>query len=235
VSVSLDSSDPAIHDDFRCHPGAHRKALEAIRLLREREVTVNVDYTATRVNRQGLEELLPLVSPYGVKSLFLKRFRPLGRGRRNAERLALTLAEYRESVLQLIGSCSGSGTEVCFEDPAVYAYCLKAGVGGVRLDGLYGRFGCLAGVVWLGLQPNGDVTPCPLLNLPVGNIQSEDLATALARSPIMARLLDRNDRGGKCGTCDDRWRCGGCRAHADAATGDPFAEDPFCLRALAVE
>lgn len=100
------------------------------------------------------------------------------------------------------------------------------------MDGLYPHFGCLAGRVWLGLQPNGDVAPCPLLNVPLGNLLQQDLRDMLGASEVMGRLLNRDDRAGRCGTCDDRWRCGGCRAHAFAVSGDMFAEDPFCLLSL---
>ena len=87
----------------------------------------------------------------------------------------------------------------------------------------------------MGLQPNGDITPCPLLNVVVGSVLRDDLPPLLEGSGIMTRLMNRDDRGGRCGNCDDRWKCGGCRAHAHAVSGDCFAEDPFCLRSLVVE
>ncbi|HOI11263.1 MAG TPA: radical SAM/SPASM domain-containing protein, partial [Myxococcota bacterium] len=34
--------------------------------------------------------------------------------------------------------------------------------------------------------------------------------------------------GGRCGACEFRNVCGGCRARAYAVTGDVFAEEPFC-------
>jgi hypothetical protein len=41
-------------------------------------------------------------------------------------------------------------------------------------------------------------------------------------------LLRRRELGGRCGRCEYRLVCGGCRARALAATGDPLAEDPAC-------
>jgi MoaA/NifB/PqqE/SkfB family radical SAM enzyme len=44
------------------------------------------------------------------------------------------------------------------------------------------------------------------------------------------RALRRTDLfGGRCGRCEYRDPCGGSRARAYAATGDPLAEDPLCL------
>ncbi|MEK7853963.1 MAG: hypothetical protein AAB272_03350, partial [candidate division NC10 bacterium] len=34
--------------------------------------------------------------------------------------------------------------------------------------------------------------------------------------------------GGKCGPCEFKTVCAGCRARAYAATGDFLAEEPFC-------
>ncbi len=34
---------------------------------------------------------------------------------------------------------------------------------------------------------------------------------------------------GKCGLCEYRRLCGGCRARAYAMTGDAFGEEPFCV------
>ena len=33
---------------------------------------------------------------------------------------------------------------------------------------------------------------------------------------------------GRCGECEYRDLCGGCRARALASSGDPLAEDPWC-------
>jgi MoaA/NifB/PqqE/SkfB family radical SAM enzyme len=41
-------------------------------------------------------------------------------------------------------------------------------------------------------------------------------------------LRTADDLGGKCGACPFRRVCGGSRARAYAASGDPMAEDPGC-------
>ena len=40
---------------------------------------------------------------------------------------------------------------------------------------------------------------------------------------------------GKCGECEYREACGGCRGRAYAYSGDYLAEDPVCLRDLMTE
>ena len=51
--------------------------------------------------------------------------------------------------------------------------------------------------------------------------------TTFGRAPFRT-LRDPVRLGGRCGRCEYRERCGGSRARAYAATGDPLAEDPGC-------
>ncbi|MDJ0850746.1 MAG: radical SAM protein [Myxococcota bacterium] len=231
--VALDSGDAAIHDCFRAREGSHAKALRAIRLLRERDVNVNVNYVASRMTRVHIEKLQPLLNEMGVTNILVNRFRPFGRANENLEALAISQKEYLETVEDLIASYQGPGAKLSFEDPTVYAYLRSnASVGsrdGIQWDGGYAVVGCQAGIVNLGILPNGDVTPCAFLHVPIGNIAEDDLDVIVNRSGLLRRILDRDDRGGKCGGCEKRWQCGGCRAHAFAASGDALAEDPFCV------
>ena len=41
-------------------------------------------------------------------------------------------------------------------------------------------------------------------------------------------MRDRDALEGKCGYCNYRFVCGGCRARAYAVTGNYMAEEPFC-------
>ena len=233
VVVGFDSARSDLHDQLRGHAGAHAEALRAIRLLREKDVKVNVNYVATRMTRDGLDGLLPAASDLGVNAVLVNRFRPLGRGRQSRRRLALTLEEYRDTVEGLLRSYPGAGTRLSFEDPAFYAYCRQGEhQDKIDWDGAYAVCGCQAGILCLGVLPNGDITPCAFLHVPIGSILRDDLDVIVARSGLLKRLLDRNERGGQCGTCEERWRCGGCRAHAYAASGDCLGEDPFCLYSL---
>jgi MoaA/NifB/PqqE/SkfB family radical SAM enzyme len=65
--------------------------------------------------------------------------------------------------------------------------------------------------------------------LTAGNVRTAD-PVALYRYSGVFRALRRTDLfGGRCGRCEYRDPCGGSRARAYAATGDPLAEDPLCL------
>jgi radical SAM protein with 4Fe4S-binding SPASM domain len=106
--------------------------------------------------------------------------------------------------------------------------------------------GCLAGLYYCRVYPNGDVTPCPYLPIKLGNIREQTFSEIWFNSPVMKDLRDFDKLKGKCGICEDRSLCGGCRARAyglssdfidfcgdlhepAGLTGDYLEQDPWCI------
>jgi radical SAM protein with 4Fe4S-binding SPASM domain len=75
----------------------------------------------------------------------------------------------------------------------------------------------------------GDVQPSGFLPLTVGNVRARPLSHWYREHPLFRALRDPGSLRGRCGRCEHRGRCGGSRAAAYAATGDPFGEDPGCV------
>lgn len=76
---------------------------------------------------------------------------------------------------------------------------------------------------------NGEVHPCPGVNISVGTIRQNSLREILSSSPVIQDL--RNIRArikGECRTCEKLDYCYGCRGHAYQVTGDYLAEDQLC-------
>jgi len=74
----------------------------------------------------------------------------------------------------------------------------------------------------------GDVSPSGFLPLVVGNVRDANLVEIYRSSPLFQDLRDPDRLHGRCGRCEYRSLCGGSRARAYAATGDPLGEDPAC-------
>ncbi len=91
-----------------------------------------------------------------------------------------------------------------------------------------GAGGCPAGTHYMGIRPNGDVTPCPYLPVFAGTLRSASLADLWTSSALFADIRRRTSLGGRCGACEMNGHCGGCRARAYGMTGDLMAEDPLC-------
>jgi radical SAM protein with 4Fe4S-binding SPASM domain len=91
-----------------------------------------------------------------------------------------------------------------------------------------GAGGCPAGTHYMGIRPNGDVTPCPYLPVFAGSLRSSSLADLWTSSGLFIGIRRRSALGGRCGACEMNAHCGGCRARAYGMTGDLMAEDPLC-------
>jgi len=146
--------------------------------------------------------------------------------------------QYRRIVLRH-GSGAPSGTA---ERGALYAE-LHDRLGGlgiplrVRADGITAASGAGhrrpplvvgdgQGVVFI--SSRGDVQPSGFLPLVAGNVRDRPLAEIYADSELFRSLRDPEQLRGRCGRCEYRDSCGGSRARAFAANGDPLAEDPGC-------
>ena len=90
-----------------------------------------------------------------------------------------------------------------------------------------GAGGCPAGTHYLGIRPNGDVTPCPYLPLFGGNLRAQSLTEiwqilrALRRDPRAAAVS-----AAAAATASSTPPCGGCRARAFGMTGDVHGGGP---------
>ncbi|MEM4247561.1 MAG: SPASM domain-containing protein, partial [Candidatus Woesearchaeota archaeon] len=67
------------------------------------------------------------------------------------------------------------------------------------------------------------------------NIRERSLTDIWYNSKVLKELRKRRLLKGKCGACEYRETCGGCRGRAYACTGDYLETDPVCLRELLIE
>ena len=89
--------------------------------------------------------------------------------------------------------------------------------------------GCLAGTGVAFISYQGEVFPCGYLPALAGNLHHQSLAEIWESAPVFQQLRDTDNLKGKCGYCEFRNICMGCRARAFAATGDFLDEEPFCV------
>ncbi|NUQ38617.1 MAG: radical SAM protein [Caldilineales bacterium] len=88
--------------------------------------------------------------------------------------------------------------------------------------------GCLAGTGVCFVSHRGEVFPCGYLPLEAGNIRRQPFQEIWEQSPLFADLRDPDLLGGKCGLCEFKRVCGGCRARAYGMTLEYLGEEPFC-------
>ena len=86
----------------------------------------------------------------------------------------------------------------------------------------------MAGTQYGRITPEGNVTPCPYMTVVAGNIRENNFTKIWQTAPILQQLRDLNQLKGRCGDCEFKEICGGCRCRAYAAYGDYLQEDPAC-------
>jgi radical SAM protein with 4Fe4S-binding SPASM domain len=90
--------------------------------------------------------------------------------------------------------------------------------------------GCAAGRGFVYVKANGDVWPCPFVEVSAGNVKKMDFKNIYYESTVFRNLRNREKLlKGACGECNYKTVCGGCRGRALAYSGDYLAEDPRCF------
>ena len=79
--------------------------------------------------------------------------------------------------------------------------------------------GCMAGTQYCRITPSGDVTPCPYMTAVAGNLRERSFRDIWTGSELLRSLRDPGRLGGRCGACEYRELCGGCRCRAYAELG----------------
>jgi AdoMet-dependent heme synthase len=239
VAISLDSKDPAVHDSFRGLEGVWDRAVQAIRYCSDAGIGVQINISVMSSDINEVNEVIELGTTLGVREYQIFFPVPTGRGRKidpgNPHEyetlIRQILIKYHNGSVNIRPTCAPQFRRIA-EDIGIK-------------DPTWGR-GCIAGISYCRIYPNGDVTPCPYLPVSAGNVRNTPFPDIWNNSEIFAALRDPNLLTGKCGKCNYKTVCGGCRARAyrgadtvshrwcdglappDRPGGDLFAEDPFC-------
>jgi radical SAM protein with 4Fe4S-binding SPASM domain len=87
----------------------------------------------------------------------------------------------------------------------------------------------MAGSGFCFISHTGTVQGCGYLDLAAGNIRNQPFIEIWRDSPLFQQLRDLSAIKGKCGTCEYKRICGGCRARALETTGDHLEAEPYCI------
>ncbi len=239
VAISMDSKNATSHDSFRGLDGVWEKAVAAIGHCREAGIGVQINMSVMRSAIRDVEDVIGLGTSLGVRDYQLFFPIPTGRARQIEPRspkeyedlIRQILIRYRDCDLNIRPTCAPQfrriADELGIQNPA------------------WGR-GCLPGITYCRIFANGDVTPCPYLPVSAGNVRTTPFSEIWNTSPLFTALRNPDLLTGKCGRCDFKRTCGGCRARAyrredaasplwcdglatpEAVSGECCGEDPWC-------
>ena len=228
LSLSLDALDPDRHDGFRKVRGAWRNTVEGAEILNRTGLPFIVQTTAGSHNLGELEAIADFAHErLAAKVWNLYFLVPTGRGQYVSD---ITPAQYDEVLASLSRIQKKSDRRMLVNAKCAPHY-IKTVLenGGSRIRTYSGGAGgCPAGTHYMGIRPNGDVTPCPYLPVFAGTLRNASLADLWTSSELFTGIRRRTSLGGRCGECEMNGHCGGCRARAFGMTGDVMAEDPLC-------
>ncbi len=236
ISVSIDGPDTASHDAFRGVPGAFEASMRGIEAARRAELPFQINTTLTRGNADALEAIHDLAVSLGAAAFHPFLLVPTGRGS-DLKDEALDGEAY-ERVLNRVYDLRQRGTIPLKPTCAPHYYRIlrerEAKAGRKVTPETHGldamSRGCLGGIGFAFISHVGRVQICGFLEECAGDLRENgyDFPAIWYGSPLFRQLRDFRNYEGKCGVCEYRRWCGGCRARAFAATGDYLAEEPFC-------
>ncbi len=223
VAVSLDGGDSATHDEFRGLDGAFNKAMTGIDAVRASGTDVQINATIAAHNVHQLDSLYNLATDLGAVALHLFLLVPVGCGTQIKETHQLPAAQY-ERVLGWVCDRQQSGSLEIRPTCAPHYQRIAAQK---NLPSTNGK-GCLAGSSVAFVSFAGDVFGCGYLPVSCGSILDKSLADIWQNSTVFAKLRNPELLTGKCGQCNFKVTCSGCRARAFEETGDYLGPEPSC-------
>jgi len=258
VSISFDGPDAATHDGFRGVPGAFAASVSGFTKLRDRGVSMQINTTITKHNFQRRDEMYRLALNLGADALHIFMLVPVGCGMTLGEDVILNQQEYEEALnwiydrslegkLHLKATCAPHYFRVMRQRAKADGVAMPAAAhphrgmapaaghsgghpgghpGGSEMTAM--TKGCLAGQAVCFISHNGEVFPCGYFPVSSGNIKQTPFPKIWRESKIFADLRDDTNLEGKCGCCEFKKVCMGCRARAYSQTGNYLAEEPNC-------
>jgi AdoMet-dependent heme synthase len=241
VAISLDGADSATHDSFRGHDGAFDAAIRGIQCLQDVGISTQVNTTVSRHNVHQLPEMLELAKRLKVDAFHLFLLVPVGCGLTIAEDQSVNGADAErilnwfydrslDSGMEMKATCAPQYYRIARQRRAEMPIASRpVQTGGHPHDLNQMTRGCLAGSGVCFISHQGTVQPCGYLPLVAGDLRRESFRAVWENSGLFEQLRDVEQIEGKCGYCEFKRVCLGCRARAFGMTGDWRGEEPFCI------
>ena len=240
LGISLDFPTAELQDEFRGQTGAFAAVMDGIANARKVGIEIQINSTITELNVNYLEDLLALALKMGAVAFHPFMLVPTGRGK-GLESVELPPEKYEETLHWIYDKQIELGDRIFFKPTDVPHY-LRVVKQRQKKDQIndstvtHGHNpasvitrGCLAGIGFCFISHQGKMKGCGYLDVEAGDMRKESFGQVWANSPLFAKLRDLSNLKGKCGACEYKKICGGCRARAYEATGDCFEAEPYCI------
>lgn len=221
IGISLDSMNVQKHDTLREYEGAWEKAVEGMDFCRRAGIPFQIHTTVMNWNYCEIEDIYDFAVTKDAAAHHLFLLIPTGRAL-EIESNILESDEYENLLRRVLDKQKDFDIEIKPTCAPQFMRIAKE----KNIDVRYTR-GCLAGISYCIIAPNGNIQPCAYLDFSVGNVRQDSFSEIWKKNEFLNELRSMNYTG-KCSSCKYKKICGGCRARAYYYKSNYMAEDPWC-------
>lgn len=227
VGISVDSLNPASHDDFRGKEGCWQKTMDGIELCRKHNLAFQIHFSVNKNNLHELDDIIAFAIDKGAMVLNVFFLICTGRGESMTD---ISPDQYDTALAHLINAQKNTDKIIirprCAPHYKRIAHQLNPVSDMAKVSG-YDGDGCIAGIHYCRITDDGTFTACPYIETGLGNIREDSFWDIWDKNPDLLSLRKPKLQG-KCGACEYQKLCGGCRARPVAAGRSLMAEDNWC-------
>ncbi|MDK2891727.1 radical SAM protein [Methanohalophilus sp.] len=154
ILISIYSTDPAKHDSIRKLEGAHRMAIDAMKMCLDAGLLVTMCTHTSPSSFHELPGLYKLAKEIGVHEFSIWEAIPKKKGD------PVISEAQRESILEMYHQINADP-----DGPRIFANSYFEGE----------MLGCMAGERWMHVCVDGDVKPCPYIPFSFGNVRDRSV------------------------------------------------------------
>jgi len=228
LGVNFHSVNPEQHDRYMGTFNAYEKMTKAIKLCIKHDLHVQIHNTVTRSNYKQIRDIANFSKEIGASIVNFFFLVCVGRGESSMdlspdlyEESLTTIAQLQTEMkgIMVQSRCTPHFKRILYERNPDSPYTRATG---------YNGGGCPAASHYCRIDPKGEVTPCPYMNLSAGNIRETTFWDIWDNAILFKSMRNKDLLLGRCSECEYKLLCGGCRARSLTQSGNLMAEDPNC-------
>lgn len=228
IEISVDGLEK--DHDFIRGEGCFKKVLNAIDICKKYNVKVGIMSTLFKHNFENIPNFIDFFHKQGVIGIGFLRFIPTGRGEGNNELLSMTIEERKKAIEMVYEKRKEYGENFYLKIETPLSFLVAKQYPEILNKHQYINLinrGCDGGITSCQILSDGTVTFCPQMSKGNYNMHDYPMEFIWKNDPYF-KLLRTRELKGKCGRCENKNLCGGCRVDAFLNTGSVLGEDTGC-------